>query len=507
MAEHAWEPGHLRLFLTHISERKAVASAIANRLRDFQIDAFVAHEAIAPTVAWQDEIEDALITCDACFALLSPGFRESLWCDQEVGVCFGRGVLVLAIDDGLAPYGFIGRFQALSPRSDDNYHSLGNATYELLRDNERSGQAMARALVSRFQASGSYAEAVANVDLLHKVPEAMWTAELLATVKNANTQNRQIAGANYRYGGPKVSTVAGRLADSILIEDERLEEPQRVAAGDQLRALGLVNSLAGHFQIRDYASPIEMSEPASVIRIVLGLREVADDIVLSTTIKKTFVDALVNCSFSEWLSEATIERSRAEIGGNYTLASLAWERTTPNSQSTATARTQGALSIEFPGSTLTARATLQVRGGLIGGVPAVLIIDFTERLTDGATSERLHLSLDSLDELLISMTTSAVDQVGATVLPLLVDTPMRLVGPNIEIQFGDRPVEQILNMPPTFERPEGASGGLGADIRTPDGLDSYDSTERSRLIRRGITSMLRQNGYDNVEGWENAVPD
>jgi hypothetical protein len=38
----------------------------------------------------------------------------------------------------------------------------------------------------------------------------------------------------------------------------------------RLRALGIVNPLVGHFQIRNYASPVDVSEPACVIRVVLA---------------------------------------------------------------------------------------------------------------------------------------------------------------------------------------------------------------------------------------------
>jgi hypothetical protein len=50
---------------------------------------------------------------DALAAILMPGFKESNWTDQEVGVAFGRGVLIIPIIRGLNPYGFIGKYQGL----------------------------------------------------------------------------------------------------------------------------------------------------------------------------------------------------------------------------------------------------------------------------------------------------------------------------------------------------------------------------------------------------------
>lgn len=57
---HAWEPGYFRLFIRHIAERKDVAAALRDSLRAHRVDAFVAHEDIAPTADWQDELEDIM---------------------------------------------------------------------------------------------------------------------------------------------------------------------------------------------------------------------------------------------------------------------------------------------------------------------------------------------------------------------------------------------------------------------------------------------------------------
>jgi TIR domain len=196
---HAWTPGHFRLFITHVDARRAVAGELRDGLRPFDIDAFVAHESIAATTPWQDEIEDALLTRHACVAILSDGFNESNWCDQEVGVCFGRGVLVLSISDGLSPYGFIGKFQAFNPRRYGDPNEMCQAIYELLRDNKRARTAMAGALVHRFENSDSYAEARDNVDRLKTVPPEAWTPDLLDRIERAHEFNRQIAEADYHF--------------------------------------------------------------------------------------------------------------------------------------------------------------------------------------------------------------------------------------------------------------------------------------------------------------------
>ena len=50
---------------------------------------------------------------DALAAILTPGFNESKWTDQEVGVAVGRGSLIIPIRKGMNPYGFIGKYQGM----------------------------------------------------------------------------------------------------------------------------------------------------------------------------------------------------------------------------------------------------------------------------------------------------------------------------------------------------------------------------------------------------------
>ncbi len=108
-----WAAGHFRLFLSHISSFKATIAKLQSALHRFGISAFVAHVDIEPTREWQDEIEAGLFSMDALAAVLMPGFPESKWTDQEVGVAVGRGALIVPIMRGLNPYGFIGKYQGL----------------------------------------------------------------------------------------------------------------------------------------------------------------------------------------------------------------------------------------------------------------------------------------------------------------------------------------------------------------------------------------------------------
>jgi hypothetical protein len=110
-----WQPdGRFRLFLSHRSDIKTEIGKLRDELAAFGVACFVAHSDIKPTREWQAEIENAIFSADALVAAMTPGFHDSDWTDQEIGIAFGRGIPVIALRMGQDPYGFIGKFQALT---------------------------------------------------------------------------------------------------------------------------------------------------------------------------------------------------------------------------------------------------------------------------------------------------------------------------------------------------------------------------------------------------------
>lgn len=103
-----------RMFLSHKSEVKAETAKLKGDLELFGASAFVAHADIHPTREWQEEIENALATADCLVALLTSEFHDSDWTDQEIGYAVARGVPIIPVKLGSDPYGFIGKYQAVS---------------------------------------------------------------------------------------------------------------------------------------------------------------------------------------------------------------------------------------------------------------------------------------------------------------------------------------------------------------------------------------------------------
>lgn len=190
--ELPWQTNRFRLFLSHISAQKEIVSEVKISLGASGVDAFVAHQDIEPTKKWLDQVEIALQTCDALAAILTEGFHESDWTDQEVGFCVNRRVLVVPVRLGVDPYGFISRYQAFTP-SLRNSLAVATGLFDILCKHDLTAEKMGSALVSHFADSGSFADARKNVKLLQRVKT--WTPEMLREIEQSVEKNRQIREA------------------------------------------------------------------------------------------------------------------------------------------------------------------------------------------------------------------------------------------------------------------------------------------------------------------------
>jgi hypothetical protein len=141
---------------------------LQRHLAPFGISAFVAHADIKPTKQWQIEIEKALATMDALAALLTEKFRDSDWCDQEVGVAVGRDVLVIPITVEALPYGFIAKYQAIQGKG--KYPAdLALSIFQAIATNPITSDRMAEVIVGLILSASSADEANQKLQLLHTV--------------------------------------------------------------------------------------------------------------------------------------------------------------------------------------------------------------------------------------------------------------------------------------------------------------------------------------------------
>lgn len=181
----------------HYGSQSAAESVRQWMLRS-SVDAFVAHSAIEPTREWLDEIDRALRTCHALVAFFTEDFASSHWSDQEVGIAYGRGTLIVPVRMGVDPYGFIGKYQGLTfavPQA-VNHHSgnrLAAQIFELLARHPQTRALMVDPVIRRFAASWSWDNTRAAFPLVQALPRDAWTTERLELVRDAARTNVDIA--------------------------------------------------------------------------------------------------------------------------------------------------------------------------------------------------------------------------------------------------------------------------------------------------------------------------
>ncbi|MBU2969069.1 toll/interleukin-1 receptor domain-containing protein [Pseudoalteromonas sp. C2R02] len=185
-----WETDEVRIFLSHLAINKVETSKLKEHLEYYGMSAFVAHEDIEPTKQWQAEIESALASMDGLVALLAPGFKESNWCDQEVGVAIGRKLPILAIRQGLDPYGFIGKYQALQGVG-KSASELANEIFELFLPMPNIGAKITGSLVNKLVNSQSFEQSKRLIGLIRK--STYLTSKHAAVLNEAIENNEQIS--------------------------------------------------------------------------------------------------------------------------------------------------------------------------------------------------------------------------------------------------------------------------------------------------------------------------
>jgi len=187
-----WNADQPRVFISHLASIKAKAKELKAALSEYSIASFVAHEDIEPTKEWQTEIEIGLSTMDALVAMLTPGFKESNWTDQEVGFAIGRGVPIVPVTLGLNPYGFIGKYQALQGRERELPIIAAEIT-EILLGKPGIGRKITSGIVEKFANSYSWENAKENMELLEKCQHL--NTDHIKKLKKAVKENSQVGSA------------------------------------------------------------------------------------------------------------------------------------------------------------------------------------------------------------------------------------------------------------------------------------------------------------------------
>ena len=194
-----WKPSCVRAFVTHKAKYKRKAGELKDELERYGVSCFVAHKDIEPTKEWIQEIEHALFSMDLLIALMSGAFHASNWTDQEVGVAVGRHIPIIPIKIGKDPYGFIGRYQALSGVWTD-ISKMASDVFDIIVKHSATKEKIKRATINAFKNSPSFADSkfyVTDVLPHFKKLDEPYVEEILSAF-NENSQIRDCFSAKNR---------------------------------------------------------------------------------------------------------------------------------------------------------------------------------------------------------------------------------------------------------------------------------------------------------------------
>ncbi len=170
----------------------------------------MAHNSIDPSEEWQTVIEAGLRSCDGMVVFLHEGFRESAWCDQEVGYALARRVPVLPVGIDLLPYGFMGKLQA-AKCSDEGAPRVAEKVLQWLLRTPSAQSAMTEGLVAAFERSSSYEITRKVIGMLEKMPT--FSPNQLQRLEGAARSNDQVSAAVLRGRGTVPDLVTRLIAE------------------------------------------------------------------------------------------------------------------------------------------------------------------------------------------------------------------------------------------------------------------------------------------------------
>lgn len=103
----------LKAFISYSSKDKLIGGKIKEKLDSFSIEGFLAHDDIYVAEEWKQRIREELSKSDIFIPLLSKNFKESDWCQQELGIAYYRDIFIipLQLDANTNPFGFINHIQ------------------------------------------------------------------------------------------------------------------------------------------------------------------------------------------------------------------------------------------------------------------------------------------------------------------------------------------------------------------------------------------------------------
>ena len=217
----------ISVFLSYSHKDREIAGEIKRRLEAHGLEVFLAHEDIQPNVEWQDEILRRLKICDIFIPIVSQNFKESNWTDQETGIAVGDDKLIISTSIDLAPYGFIGRKQAL--KLNESIPDSCDRIIEIIKKSPMK-ETLVNCAIKKFVESENFNSANAKAKILEE--HAPFSDDQANEIIRGFVINNQIRGADW-VAVPFVKRIAEKYSD--VIKPDLKEEYEKWLAIVELR--------------------------------------------------------------------------------------------------------------------------------------------------------------------------------------------------------------------------------------------------------------------------------
>ena len=179
----------METFISYPSGIKSTAGKVKNYLDKFGFNCFLAHEDIPPQTVWPKEILAALKRCDLFLPLLTSGFIESFFCQQETGFAYCKGTEILPVMIYKAPMGMISDIQAVRFNKKDFDSSCWKIVKHVAK-RESLSKPVLNALIKWFGESGQYDIANERAKLI--LNEFDFSPRQVRTIRSHIKNNSQI---------------------------------------------------------------------------------------------------------------------------------------------------------------------------------------------------------------------------------------------------------------------------------------------------------------------------
>ncbi|MFA5903763.1 MAG: toll/interleukin-1 receptor domain-containing protein [Desulfobacula sp.] len=184
----------MKTFISYASNFKKTSGKIKEYLDQFGFNCFLAHEDIPPQTKWPAKILRELKQCDLFLPILTSGFIESFFCQQETGYAYCSSVEILPIMVSKAPMGIIADLQAIKFNKKDFDLSCWKIVTHVAKTKSLSGPVL-DSLIEWFGESNPYD--IANERAKKVLNEFDFSPIQVKTIKKHIKENSQIHETKY----------------------------------------------------------------------------------------------------------------------------------------------------------------------------------------------------------------------------------------------------------------------------------------------------------------------